>query len=490
MLRHFLTASAMTAVLATTAFAGPPDTVSLGMVLEPPNLDPTAGAAAAIDEVTYANLFEGLTRIGHDGEVLPWLATSWDILEDGKVYVFHLAEGVTFHDGAAFDASDVVFSLDRARGPDSVNAQKNLFEGIETVEAIDPATVRVTLTSPDGWFPFKMAWGDAAMVDPASAATNATKPVGTGPFKLKEWRQGDRVTLEAYDGYWGEKPALKEASFRFIADPTAAFSAMMSGDLDAFPQYPSPETLPQLGADPRFQLLEGTTEGETILALNNRKAPLDDLRVRKALSHAIDRNAIIEGAMFGQGTPIGTHFAPHHPDYVDLTGQSAYDPALAKQFLAEAGIENLSLRLALPPTPYARRGGEIIAAQLREIGVEAKIINMEWAQWLDSVFSDADFDMTVISHTEPMDIEIYARDDYYFGYAKPEFVAVWDDLTAATDPQTRSALLQQAQQMIADDYVNVYLFQLARSGVAAANLKGLWVNSPTQANDLTGVYWE
>lgn len=490
MLRSFITASAIAALLSLPALAGPPDTVSLGMVLEPPNLDPTAGAAAAIDEVTYANLFEGLTRIGHDGAVLPWLATSWDIEEDGKVYVFHLARGVTFHDGAEFDASDVVFSLDRARGPDSVNAQKNLFEGIDTVEAIDSATVRVTLKSPDGWFPFKMAWGDAAMVDPASADTNATNPVGTGPFKLKEWRQGDRVTLEAHDAYWGEKPALKEVSFRFIADPTAAYSAMMAGDLDAFPQYPSPETLPMLGGDPRFQLLEGTTEGETIMALNNRKAPLDDLRVRKALAHAIDRSALIEGAMFGQGTPIGTHFAPHHPDYLDLTTQSAHDPQLARQLLAEAGAEGLSLRLALPPTPYARRGGEIIAAQLRDVGVEAQIINMEWAQWLESVFSEADFDMTIISHTEPMDIEIYARDDYYFGYAKPEFVSVMDQLTAATDAAARSELLQQAQRMIADDYVNVYLFQLARSGVAAKGLNGLWVNSPTQANDMTGVYWD
>lgn len=490
MIRRFLAASVLAALAGTPALAGPPDTISLGMVLEPPNLDPTAGAAAAIDEVTYANIFEGLTRFGPDGAILPWLARSWDIEDEGRAYVFHLAEGVTFHDGAAFDASDVVFSLDRARGPDSVNAQKALFDGIESVEAVDPLTVRVVLKSPDGGFPFKMAWGDAAMVDPASAATNATHPIGTGPFKFDEWRQGDRVVISAYDGYWGDKPALREATFRFIGDPTAGYAAMMSGDLDAFPQYPAPETLAQLEADPRFQILIGTTEGETILALNNTRPPLDDIRVRQALAHAIDRQAVIDGAMFGYGTPIGTHFAPHNPDYVDLTAQSAFDPDLSRKLLAEAGQERLSLRLALPPTPYARRGGEIIAEQLRGIGVDTEVTNMEWAQWLESVFGAADFDMTIISHTEPMDIDIYARPDYYFHYAKPDFVALIDRLKAETDPAARSELLQQAQRMIADDYVNVYLFQLAKTGVADARLRGLWLNGPTQANDLTGAYWE
>ena len=366
---------------------------------------------------------------------------------------------------------------------------KVLFEGIESVEAVDPLTVRVTLKSPDGGFPFKMAWGDAVMVDPASAADNATQPVGTGPFRLADWRQGDRVVLTRNDDYWGEAPALREAVFHFIGDPSAAFAAMMSGDLDAFPNYPAPETLPQLESDPRFQILIGTTEGETILALNNTQPPLDDIRVRKALAHAIDRQAVIDGAMFGYGTPIGSHFAPHHPDYVDLTAQSPHDPAQARALLDEAGIDRLSLRLALPPTPYARRGGEIVAEQLRAIGVDAQVINMEWAQWLESVFGAGDFDMTIISHTEPMDIDIYGRDDYYFHYARPEFVALLDRLAATADPETRSALLREAQQMIADDYVNVFLFQLAKTGVADARLRGLWVNAPVPANDLTGVHW-
>ncbi len=487
-MRIIRNAAAVLALSVTTAFAAQ-DSITIGMVLEPPNLDPTAGAAAAIDEVTYANIFEGLTRFGPDGAIRPALARSWEVSADGTVYTFHLAEGVTFHDGAAMTAQDVVFSLDRARAPDSKNAQKSLFAGIEKVEAVDPLTVRVTLSGPDGAFPFKMAWGDAVIVDPASADTLATNPIGTGPFEFVEWVQGDRVEIARNPDYWGEAPALASATFKFISDPNAAFAAMMAGDADAFPNFPAPETLEQFRADPRFEVIVGSTEGETILAMNNKMPPLDDIRVREAIAHAVNRQDIIDGAMFGYGTPIGTHFAPHNPDYVDLTGLSDFDPEKSRALLAEAGQTDLKLRLALPPPSYARRGGEIIAAQLRDVGITTEITNMEWAQWLEQVFKGKDFDLTIVSHTEPMDINIYARPDYYFQYGKPEFVALMDKLKLTTDPDARAEILKAAQRMIAEDYVNGYLFQLAKTGVANAKIEGLWENAPTQANDLTEVRW-
>ena len=467
------------------------DSIVLGMQLEPPHLNPTGGAAAAIDEVVYANVFEGLTRYGPDGSIRPALAHSWDISEDGLVYTFHLNTGVTFHDGSAFDASDVVFSLDRARNEDSTNAQKALFAGIADISVVDDHTVQVTLSNPNGTFTTNMAWGDAIILDPASAEMAATNPVGTGPFKFKEWIQGDRIELERNDNYWGEPVALDSATFKFISDPTAAFSAMMAGDIDAFPGFPSPETLTMFEGDPSFAVIVGSTEGETILSTNNKAEHLQDVRIRQAIAHAINREEIIDGAMFGFGTPIGTHFAPHNPDYLDLTGQSAHDPERAKQLLAEAGYaDGLKLRLMLPPPSYARRGGEIVAAQLRQVGIDTEISNLEWAQWLEQVFRGKDYDLTIVSHTEPGDIGIYARPEYYFQYDSADFQALIADLSVTSDPGARTELLHQAQRMIADDYVNGYLFQLAKLGVANAKIVGLWANSPTQANDLTGVYWQ
>ena len=335
-----------------------------------------------------------------------------------------------------------------------------------------------------------MAWGDAIILDPDTANSAASEPNGTGPFKFSKWVKGDRVELVKNNDYWGDAISLEKSSFKFISDPTAAFAALMAGDVDAFPVYPAPETLAQFEADPNFNVIVGSTEGETILSTNNKSEKLKDVRVRKAIAHAINRQAIVDGAMFGFGTPIGTHFAPHHPDYIDLTSQSNYDPEKSKSLLSEAGVsDGLNLSLKLPPPSYARRGGEIIASQLREVGIETKIENLEWAQWLEQVFKGKDYDLTIVSHTEPMDIGIYGNPSYYFQYDSQEFRNLMDALNLETNDQERSKILKNAQKLIADDYVNGYLFQLAKTGVANSKLVGLWKNSPTQANDLTGVSW-
>lgn len=480
----------LVAAVSSPALAARTD-VTVGMPLEPTNLDPTAGAAAAIDEVVYANIFEGLTRFGPDGSVLPALSSDWSIENDGTRYVFTLQKDVKFHDGAEFTADDVKFSIERAMAEDSTNAQKGLFANIESVEIIDPLSVAINMKQADANLLFNLAWGDAVILDEASASDTATKPVGTGPFTFVDWVQGDRVEIAKNPDYWGTPVKLDKATFKFISEPSAAYAAIMAGDVDVFPNYPAPENLPQLDADPRFSVVLGTTEGETILTMNNASPKLKDKRVRQAISHAINRSEIIDGAMFGYGTPIGTHFAPHSPAYVDLTSQSEFDPEKSKALLLEAGFsKGLTLSLKLPPPSYARRGGEIIAAQLRDVGVETEIENVEWAQWIEQVFKGKDFDLTIVSHTEPMDVGIYANPDYYFQYDNADLQSLMDAVDVEIDTQKRNAMLRDAQQIIADDYVNGYLFQLAKTGVANSKLKGLWENAPTQANDLTAVYWE
>jgi peptide/nickel transport system substrate-binding protein len=487
-LKGAVAALALVAV-STTALAGK-DSITLGMVLEPTHLDPTAGAAAAIDEVVYANVFEGLTRINSKGEVIPALAESWTVSDDGLVYTFKLHAGVKFHDGSDFNADDVVFSLNRARGEKSVNAQKALFKAIDKVEAVDPLTVKLTLKQQNGSMLFNLGWGDAVMVAPESADKNKSNPVGTGPFKFVKWVKGDRVELARSDTYWGKTKVLGKATFKIISDPAAAFSAMMAGDVDAFPNFPAPENLAQFRSDARFKVVVGSTEGETILSTNNTKPPFDKLKVRQALAYAINRKAIIDGAMFGNGTPIGSHFAPHHPAYVDLTGQYAYNPEKAKALLKEAGFPNgFEATLKLPPPSYARRGGEIIAADLKKVGINLKIIPVEWGPWIKDVFKATNYDLTIVSHTEPMDIGIYARKKYYFNYHSDAFNAVMDELNKTTETKARYTLLGKAQKILADDAVNGFLFQLAKTGVWNAKLNGLWENSPVQANDLTGVSW-
>lgn len=476
-------------LMASTALAARND-LTIGVRLEPPHLDPTAGAAAAIDEIVYANIFEGLTRIDETGAVKPALAESWTISKDGLTYSFKLRQDVRFHDGTSFEASDVVFSLDRARGATSVNAQKALFEPIETVTAKSDHEVEVKLKRPTGNMLFNLGWGDAIIVAPESAETNKTNPVGTGPFTFDKWVKGDRINLAKNLDYWGEAAKLEKATFKIVADAAAALAALMAEDVDAFPLFAAPEMLPQLEADPRFSVVIGTTEGETILSTNNKAMHFSDIRVRKAMAHAINRQSIIDGAMFGYGTLIGSHFAPHHPAYENLSGTYAYDLDKARTLMKEAGLEKgFKARLHLPPTDYARRSGLIVASDLKKIGIDLEIINVEWGQWLKQVFKGKDYDLTIVSHTEPMDIGIYARDDYYFQYDNADFKALMAELSATSDETRRSELLKTAQKKLNEDAVNGYLFQLAKTGVWNVSIKGLWANSPVQANDLTKVEW-
>ncbi|WP_428409184.1 ABC transporter substrate-binding protein [Hyphococcus sp.] len=460
--------------------------LNIGVQLEPPNLDPTSGAAAAIDEIVYANVFEGLTRINEDGSVSPLLAESWTISDDGRVYDFKLREGVSFHDGTAFDADDVIFTLNRAKSPTSTNPQRPIFEMIEDATATSPYSVRVTLREPLGAFPTYLGWGDAVIVAPESAATNASSPVGTGPFKFLRWRKGASATLVRNEDYWGERPALDQINFIFIPDPTGAFAALMASDVDGFPNYPAAENLGLIERDKRFKIVIGTGEGEMILAINNGKPPFNDIRVRRALNHAIDKDAVIKAGLFGFGTPIGSHFPPHHPFYEDLTGLYPYDPAAARRLLTEAGYpDGFRTTLTLPPPAYARRGGEVIAAQLEAVGITVEIRNIEWAQWLDQVFANKNYDLTVVSHTEPMDIDIYARDDYYFQYKSGAFKDVIAELRGENDLSARDALLREAQRIIADDAVNVFIASAPKIAVWSKDVTGVWANAPVQANDLT-----
>lgn len=468
------------------------DTLVLGLQVEPPGLDPTVAAPTAIREVVWGNLFEGLVTLDRAGRVQPLLAKSWAVSPDRLTYTFKLQPGVTFHNGTPFEAGVVKFSLDRARAAGSTNAQKQFFEPIASVEAPDPLTAVVTLKHPVGLFLYWLAWGDAVMVEPRTADGNRTAPVGTGPFMFKAWQRGDHVDLVRNPNYWrAGVPQLASVTFRFIGDPQAEAAALRAGDIDGFPNFGAPELFAAFQKDPAFEAVAGVTPRKLVAGLNCAVTPLSDVRVRRAMMQAVDRRAVMDAVFSGLGTPIGSHFAPSDQGYIDTTGVLPFDPVKAKALLAEAGYpQGFSLTMKVPQMAETTRSAEVLQAMLADVGITLKLAPTEFpARWIDEVFLKHDFEVTTIDHAEPMDIAIYARPTYYFGYRNPAFDAAVAGAESTGDQAERDRLMGEAQQILAADVPALYLFDLPRLGIWRKGLVGLWPDEPLPQTVVTDAHW-
>lgn len=487
-LAHSASLAALATLPAGALAQGRKDSIVLAMTLEPPGLDPTAGAASAIAEITLYNIFETLTKIQPDGSVTPLLAESFEVSPDLRTYTFKLRKGVKFSNGEPFNARTVKFAFDRAGGEKSTNKDKRTFANI-TTQVVDDHTVVLLTKEVDPDFLFLMGQATAVIVEPKSADTNATQPVGTGPFKLDNWVKGSSVALSKWDGYRNAGAIkMRRASFRFITDPAAQIAALLAGDVDAF-QRVTARGIDQFKANPKFQVMTSGSRAKTILAINNKKKPLDDIRVRRAINMALDRKAVIQGAADGFGVPIGSYYPPSAPGYVDLTKVNAYNPDQARALLKEAGVTNLELTITLPPPPYARQGGEVIASMLDKVGIKTKLQNVEWAQWLSGTYGNKNYDLTIISHVEPFDLGNFSRPGYYWNYENPKFNTLYDKYKQTASSAERMKILADIQKLVADDAVHGYLYQPQWITIANKGVKGLWNNMPIFVNDLSTLSW-
>jgi peptide/nickel transport system substrate-binding protein len=459
--------------------------------VEPPGLDPTTATSAAIPRVVYGNVLEGLVRIERDGKIAPALASEYKISKDGKEYTFLLKKGVKFHDGKAFNAEDVKFTFERLMDPKTNIPNLKYYRDIESVEVVDSHTVKFKLKNVNSMFLFNLARPDSIIIHRQTADRLKTAPVGTGPFKFVEWVRGDRVILAKYEEYYRKGlPYLDKVTFKFIGDPSAQIASLRAGDIDVIGYDVSPENALLLEKDPKFKVLNGFTTTEVILSTNHTRKPFDDVRIRRAMAHAIDRSALMKGAMSGYGTPIGSHMDPGNPYYIDLTSAYPYNPEKAKQLLKEAGYPNgFDAVIKLPERfAYAKRTGEIVADMLSQVGIRLKIELTEWGQWIDRVFKNADFDLTVIGHSEPFDIDIYANPKYYFRYDNQKFQETLKKAEMEPDPKLRKDLYVALQKMITEDAVNGFLYVLPSLPTMKKEVMNWWKDYPMTAQDVTEVW--
>ncbi len=425
--------------------ADPGASLVVGAVLEPTNLDIVSTAGAALDQVLLDNVYETLLTFA-DGQPGPGLAAVPEVSEDGLTYSFALLDGVTFHDGGELTASDVVWSLEQSRAETSVAALD--LASVASITAVDDATVEITLSAPDNNLLFNLSRRAGAILDEgASGLTNTAN--GTGPFRFVEWVQGSSITLERFEGYHGDPAGTSEVTFRYFTDAQAAVNALTAGEADLLTGVSS-DLVGPLQDDPAYVVTEGTTNGEVTLGMNNSRAPFDDQRARQAVRQAIDKDGVL--ALYnGFGTILGGPVPPTDPWYEDLTGTAPYDPDAARALLADAGVAEGTPLSFIYPNIYPITLAEFIATSLGDIGFEVEITTVEFSVWLEQVFTNVDYDLTMVIHVEPRDIGNYANPDYYWRYDSAEVQELVAQAQTTADLDESVDLLRQAAALIAED---------------------------------------
>ena len=486
--------SALLLLAASASAQSSPTALNVAIAAEPPLLDPTASPSAEIARVFNLNVMQGLLTANAQGKIVPLLASSYSISPDGLTYTFKLRTGVKFHDGSAFGADDVVAALNRARDPKSGHTHPEYYASIKSVTAQGQGTVVVKLSQADNDLLFNLSRSDSVIGPKGKEAAQKTNPIGTGPFKFSAWNRGSSIELTKFDGYWDKSlPKLSKVTFKIIPDLNAQLAALKAGDVDVIGYGVGPENIPAIKADPTLQLLTGGSTTKMTIGLNNSAAPFNDLRVRQALAYATNKPEIVQGLFFGQGVAIGSHRTPSETDYVDLKGAYPYNPDKAKALLKAAGYTDqkpLTFTFDLPAQYQNEvRIGQAVAAQWAKVGIKAQVRSIEFSTWLTKIYTNADYQATVIGHVEANDIGIYANPKYYFRYNSAKFQATFKKYQSGSPTQAAQAM-KDLQKTLSDDAVNDWVMEFPTIVALKKGVTGWAVGSPIESLDVTRVGWQ
>ncbi|AZI58034.1 ABC transporter substrate-binding protein [Nakamurella antarctica] len=457
--------------------------LTVGFILEPTSLDFTQVDGAQAPQALLVNVYEGLVKQDDARAIVPALAKSWTVSADGTVYDFVLQSGVKFSNGDPFNAAAAKFSIERVK-TGWLPSVKSGMDVVSAVDAVSDTELKVTLSKPSNSWLYAMTTRIGAMFSPNGVTDLANAPVGTGPYKFDSRVPGDNIVLIRNESYWGTPAAVRKVTLRYFQDPNAMNNALLTGGINVISSIQTPESMGQFADAAKYQTIVGSTNGEVLLTLNNATGPTADLKVRQAISYALDRKSILDVAWSGYGSLIGTHEAPTDPWFFD---EDAYpfDPAKAKALLAETANPTPTLRLTLPPTGYASAAAPLVISQLADVGITVTDSNVTFPVWLDQVFKQADYDMTIINHVEPRDAAaLFANPEYYPRYNNPQVQALFASADAGTPAQqitdTTAALKQ-----IAQDAASVWLWSFPNLIVADANITGIPKNAIGEAFDFT-----
>ncbi|MFB7914471.1 ABC transporter substrate-binding protein [Streptomyces sp. NPDC056061] len=459
---------------ASAGGSGKDATVNIGSLYEPQNLDNTAGGGQGVTEALNGNVYEGLFRLTDEGKVEKLLAQDYKVSDDGLTYTFTLRDGVKFHSGKALTGQDVKHSLERVIAKDSQSARKSNLEVIKSVTAPDARTVEVRLAKKSISFVYNLSY---VWIVNSGAKDLRTTEDGTGPYKLNKWTRGSALGLTRFDGYWGDAAANKQAVFHYYKDATALNNALLTNAVDVVTSEQSPDALEQFKNNANYKVNDGNSTTKLLLAFNNRAKPFTDVRVRQAVSAAIDDKKLLESVWGGYGKPIGSMVPPTDPWYEDLTGVNAYDTARAKKLLADAGYaKGFSFTLDTPNYDPHPTAATFIKSELAKVGITVKINTITPDEWYTKVYKNHDFTATLQEHVNDRDLVWYGNPDFYWGYDDKQVTRWVEEAEQASSTAEQTELLKKVNRKTAEDAASDWLYLYPQIVVANNKLSGYPVN--------------
>ena len=459
-----------------------------GFTTEPSTLDPLNPANTADGRSILFNVFEGLVKPDAEGRLLPCIAESWIVEQDGRIYNFTLKENMRFHDGSVLNSSDVKFSLDAAAAAG--------FGGLSNIEEVTTAgdkQVSVILKSPDLEFLPYMTVG----IVKAGNTDREKNIIGTGPYFIESYTIQQNIIMKKFDNYWQSGlPHLEKITIVFFANYDSLMVAMRGGSVDG--TFITGAMAAQLDQK-EFNIFNNNSAAVQLLALNNAAPPLDDIRVRRAVNYGIDIQGIINAAFFGVGSPSGSPIIPGLSEYYENGLSYPYNPDLARSLLAQAGYGDANkpaIEITVPSnfTMHVDTA-QVIAGQLSAIGIDAAIKLVDWASWLSDVYFARQYQATIISLDSP-NVSVrsfltrYMSDNgsNFINFQSADFDRVYNSALNENDNAKRIGFYKEAQRIIADNAASVYIQDILYFIALRAGAFGGVLNYPLYAIDFASIY--
>ncbi|WP_435134811.1 ABC transporter substrate-binding protein [Actinacidiphila sp. bgisy144] len=449
-------------------------TVNIGSLYEPQNLDNTAGGGQGVTEALNGNVYEGLFKLTDDGKVENLLARSYTKSADGLTYTFTLRDGVKFHSGRELTSADVKYSLRKVLADDSQSARKSNLEVVKDIATPDAHTVKVTLSQKSISFVYNLSY---VWIIDSQAKNLKTTEDGTGPYELGKWTRGSALSLKRFAGYWGTPATNAQVVFHYFKDATALNNALLTNAVDVVTSEQSPDALDQFKSNQNYKVNDGNSTTKLLLAFNDKAKPFTDVKVRKAVSEAIDDKKLLESIWGGYGKLIGSMVPPTDPWYEDLTGVNAYNVADAKKLLAAAGYaKGFSFTLDTPNYDPHPTVATFVKSQLAKVGITVKINTVTPDEWYTKVYKNHDFTATLQEHVNDRDLTWYGNPDFYWGYDNKQVTAWVKEAEEASTTGEQTALLKKVNEQTAKDAASDWLYLYPQIVVASTKVSGYPLN--------------